>query len=31
MDDIVLRIRKSKEDNFKYNTEYIHAALSLEK
>ena len=28
---ILVRSRKSKEDNFKYNTEYIHAALSLEK
>ena len=28
---ILVRGRKSKEDNFKYNTEYIHAALSLEK
>lgn len=28
---ILVRSRKSKEDNFKYNTEYIHDALSLEK
>ena len=28
---ILVRSRKSKEDDFKYNTEYIHAALSLEK
>ena len=28
---ILVRSRNSKEDNFKYNTEYIHAALSLEK
>ena len=28
---ILVRSRESKEDNFKYNTEYIHAALSLEK
>ena len=28
---ILVRSRKSKEDNFKYNMEYIHAALSLEK
>ena len=28
---ILVRSRKKKEDNFKYNTEYIHAALSLEK
>ena len=27
---ILVRSRKSKEDDFKYNTEYIHAALSLE-
>ena len=28
---ILVRSRKNKEDDFKYNTEYIHAALSLEK
>lgn len=28
---ILVRSRKSKEDNFKYNTEHIHPALSLEK
>ena len=28
---ILVRSRKKKEENFKYNTEYIHAALSLEK
>ena len=28
---ILVRSRKSRDDNFKYNTEYIHAALSLEK
>ena len=28
---ILVRSRKSKDDDFKYNTEYIHAALSLEK
>ena len=28
---ILVRSRKNKEENFKYNTEYIHAALSLEK
>ena len=28
---ILVRSRKSLEENFKYNTEYIHAALSLEK
>ena len=28
---ILVRSRKCKEDDFKYNTEYIHAALSLEK
>ena len=28
---ILVRSRKNKEDDFKYNTEYIHATLSLEK
>ena len=28
---ILVRSRKNKEEDFKYNTEYIHAALSLEK
>ena len=28
---ILVRSRKNKEDDFKYNTEYIHAALSQEK
>ena len=28
---ILVRSRKSKDEDFKYNTEYIHAALSLEK